>query len=91
MIHIEIVETGERRCIEREIWVTTNRNGVVATPHRIKAKGVCDGEQIWSLGELDRYPLARIITRAEYEEQIGKAAIDGTVCEAGMCGREVVA
>lgn len=65
---IEIVETGERRKITRPVWITTNRNGVVATPHRVKAQGVGDGERIWSLGELEGYPLARIITLAEYEE-----------------------
>lgn len=59
---------GEARRIEHEVWVTTNRNGIVATAHRIKAKGVGNGEHIWSLGELEGYPEARIITLAEYLE-----------------------
>lgn len=59
---------GEVRRIESEIWITTNRNGPLATPHRIKARGVGDGEHIWSLGELEGYPEARIITQAEYLE-----------------------
>ena len=59
---------GEVRRIESEIWITTNRNGPLATPHRIKARGVGDGEHIWSLGELEGYPEARIITLAEYLE-----------------------
>lgn len=68
MIHIEITETGEKLRIENEVWITANRNGIVATPHRIKARGVGDGERIWSLGELEGYPGARIITLAEYLE-----------------------
>ena len=68
MICIEIAETGERLKIEREVWITANRNGIIITPHRVKAKGVGDGKQVWSLGELDGYPEARIITLAEYEE-----------------------
>ena len=71
MIHIEIKETGERKRIEHEIWITTNRNGLLRTPHRVKAIGVGDGEQVWSLGELEGYPEARIITLAEYEEALG--------------------
>lgn len=67
MIYIQ-TEGGEVRRIENEVWVTTNRNGIVATPHRIKARGVGDGEHIWSLGELVGYPGARIITLAEYLE-----------------------
>ena len=51
MICIEIADTGARVRIEREVWITSNRNGPVITPHRIKAKGVGDGHQIWSLGE----------------------------------------
>ena len=66
---IEITGTGERRAIERPIWITRNRNGIHATPHRTKAVGVGDGEQIWSLGKLEGWPKARIITRAEYEER----------------------
>ena len=67
-ICIEINETTERRRIEKPVWVTTNRNGIVITPHRVKAKGVGDGEQIWSLGELEGFPEAKIITLAEYQE-----------------------
>lgn len=67
-ICIEIVETGERRRIDNPIWITTNRNGLVVTPHRIKAKGVGDGEQIWSLGALAGYPEVKNITLAEYLE-----------------------
>jgi hypothetical protein len=68
MIYIEIVESGERLEIENQIWVTTNRNGIVVTPHRIKAAGVGDGTSIWSLGELEGFQPARIITFAEYME-----------------------
>lgn len=68
MIHIEIIETGERRRIENEVWVTENRNGVVITPHRVKALGVGDGKEVWSLGKLEGFPGARLITLAEYEE-----------------------
>ena len=68
MVCMEITETGAHIRIDREIWITTNRNGIVATPHRIKAKGVGDGEKIWSLGELEGYPQARVITLAEYLE-----------------------
>ena len=68
MICIEIAGTGERIRIEREVWITANRNGVIATPHRVKAKGVGDVEKIWSLGELAGYPEAKIITLAEYLE-----------------------
>ncbi len=68
MIHIEIMETGERRRIAHEIWITTNRNGIISTPHRVKALGVGDGETVWSLGGLAGYPEAKIITLSEYEE-----------------------
>lgn len=67
MIYIQ-TEGGEVRRIENEVWITVNRNGIVATPHRIKARGVGDGERIWSLGELEGCPGARIITLAEYLE-----------------------
>lgn len=70
MVFIENRESGERRMIERPVWITRNRNGILATPHRVKAKGVGDGNEIWSLGELEGYPEARIITRAEYEESL---------------------
>ena len=68
MICIEIADTGERVRIENEVWITTNRNGPIVTPHRIKAKGVGDGENIWSLGGLEGFPPGRIITLAEYLE-----------------------
>ena len=67
MIYIQ-TEGGEVRRIENEVWITVNRNGIVATPHRIKARGIGDGERIWSLGQLEGYPGARIITLAEYLE-----------------------
>ena len=67
MIYIQ-TKDGEVRRIENEVWITVNRNGIVATPHRIKARGVGDGERIWNLGELEGYPGARIITLAEYLE-----------------------
>lgn len=76
MICIEISETGECRRIEREVWITTNRNGIVATPHRVKAQGVGDGKSIWSLGGLEGYPGARIITLAEYEESLTEPESD---------------
>lgn len=68
--YIQIIETGERRTIERPVWLTKNRNGILTTPHRVKAMGVGDGENIWSFGSLDGYPEARLITRAEYEESL---------------------
>ena len=68
MICIEITNTGERRRIGNEVWITVNRNGIVITPHRALARGVGDGEQVWSLGELEGYPEAKLITLAEYEE-----------------------
>ena len=71
-ICIEIIETGERRRIDLPIWITVNRNGILATPHRCLALGVGDGEQIWSLGELEGYPEARIIPLAEYLETLGE-------------------
>ncbi len=84
MICIEILDTGERRCIDSEVWITVNRNGPLRTLHRVKAKGVGDGEQIWSLGGLEGYPEARIITRAEYEETLGEADADPDEAEATM-------
>lgn len=68
MIHIRTSD-GECIRIENEVWITANRNGTVVTPHRVRAQGVGDGTSIWSLGGLEGYPEARIITRAEYEEQ----------------------
>lgn len=67
-ICIEIIETGARRRIDSPLWLTCNRNGILITPHRIKARGLGDGEHIWSLGELEGYPEAKIITLAEYLE-----------------------
>lgn len=75
MIHIRTLD-GEYICIENEIWITANRNGIVITPHRVKAKGVGDGTSIWSLGALEGFPAARIITWAEYEEQTVKPDAD---------------
>ena len=69
-IYLEILETGERRRLDSPLWITVNRNGILATPHRVKALGVGDGERIWSLGELEGYPRAKLITRAEYEETL---------------------
>lgn len=68
MICMEIVETGERIMLENPLWLTRNRNGIHATPHRVKALGVGDGEQIWSFGSLEGYPAAKVITLAEYAE-----------------------
>lgn len=68
MICIEISDTGERRRIEREIWVRRQSNGVVVRCTRSKGQGVGDGEQTWSLGSLAGYPDARHIPLAEYEE-----------------------
>lgn len=67
-ICIEIIETGERKRIDRPIWIIRNRNGILATPHRVKALGVSDGETVWSLGALEGFPEARCITLAEYLE-----------------------
>lgn len=69
-VYIEIFETGQRMRIEAPIWITRNRNGIHSTPYRVKAKGIGDGAQIWSFGELGGYPVARIITRAEFEETL---------------------
>lgn len=81
--YIEIAGSGERRCIEKPLWITTNRNGVLATPHAVKALGIGDGkENIWSLGELKGYPEARLITRAEYEETLTPPESDPELTEA---------
>lgn len=69
--YIEVVETGERWEIREPVWITQNRNGLVRTPHRVKALGIGDGERIWSFGTPEGYPEARLITRAEYEERPG--------------------
>lgn len=71
-ICIEIIETGERKRIDRPVWITVNRNGPLRTPHRCQALGVGDGENIWSLGGLEGYPEARIIPLAEYLEAPGE-------------------
>ncbi|MBE6950817.1 MAG: hypothetical protein E7451_05705 [Ruminococcaceae bacterium] len=68
MICIEIQVSGERRRIEREIWVHRQSNGMVVACPRHKAQGVCDGENTWSLGQLEGYPEARCIPLAEYLE-----------------------
>lgn len=78
-ICIEILETGERRKIDRPIFITTNRNGIVTTPHWVKAQGVGDGAQIWSLGKLEGYPRAKKITLAEYLEGKGADIDDSEV------------
>ena len=75
MIHIRTSD-GEYIRIENEVWITANRNGTVVTPHRVRAKGVGDGTSIWSLGGLEGFLEARIITRAEYEEQTVKPDAD---------------
>lgn len=67
-ICIEIMETGERRRIDHPVWITSNRNGILRTPHSIKAAGVGDGERIWSLGALKGFPEAKRITLAEFLE-----------------------
>ena len=62
-------EDGQCKAIEGEIWVSRQRNGtLVRIPGKYRAEGVSDGEMTWSLGKLPGYPLARLITRAEYEE-----------------------
>jgi hypothetical protein len=76
MIHLEVRETGQRLRIERELWITRNRNGLVITPHRVKALGVGDGTQVWSLGDLEGCPEARIITLAEFCETIPQEESD---------------
>lgn len=75
-ICIEIMGSGERLKLDRPVWITVNRNGIHATPHRIKAMGVGDGDSIWSLGGLKDYPLARIITLAEYLQQPDEGVVD---------------
>lgn len=70
MVYIEIIESGERASIERPIWLTRNRNGILATPHRVKALGVGDGTENFSFGTLESCREVRLITRAEYEESL---------------------
>ena len=67
-ICIEITGTGERKRIDRPIWIIRNRNGILTTPHRVKALGVGDGERVWSLGALEGFPEAKRIPLAEYLE-----------------------
>lgn len=68
MICMEIMGSGERRRIDREIWVRRQSNGMVVACPRPRAQGVCDGENTWSLGELEGYPETKLIPLAEYEE-----------------------
>lgn len=75
-ICIEIKETGERIRIVEPVWITRNRNGILITPHSTKALGVGDGERIWSFGDLEGYPQARIITLAEWMECQGEETED---------------
>lgn len=75
-VYIEIIGTGERRSIDRPVWLTRNRNGILSTPHRVKALGIGDGENNWSFGTLEGYPEARIITRAEFEESLTEQETD---------------
>lgn len=67
-ICVLLPDTGVRIKLDHPVWITTNRNGIVVTPERVKAKGVGDGEHIWSLGELEGYPEAKLITLAEFLE-----------------------
>lgn len=65
------IRTGQGKClcIEKEIWVIRQKNGVIVrSSRRYGAHGVSDGSQTWSLGTLEGYPGAVCITRAEYEE-----------------------
>ena len=71
MICIEITETGQRLKLDGGFFVRRQRNGVLVRCPKPKRQGVCDGERVWSLGQLEEYPEARIITRAEYEEHLG--------------------
>lgn len=75
-VYILIAETGQRLAIESPVWITRNRNGILITHHRAKALGIGDGETVWSLGGLEGYPEARIITRAEYEETLTEPETD---------------
>lgn len=76
MICIEITGTGERRCLEYGFYIRRLSNGMVVRCHRVHAQGVSDGEQIWSLGSLEGYPGARIVTRAEFEESLVESDAD---------------
>lgn len=68
MICIEIEQTGETRRIDRPIWVRRLGNGTVAACHRPQAEGVSDGAETWSLGALEGYPAAKLITLMEHRE-----------------------
>ena len=76
MVCIEVLDTGACIRIENELWITSNRNGLIRTPHRIKASGICDGERVWSLGKLEGYPEAKLITLAEYMATLGEKDAD---------------
>lgn len=71
-LYLELVGSGERICLEEPVWITRNRWGLLRTRYRVKALGVSDGERVFSLGKLEGYPRARIITRAEYEEGLSQ-------------------
>ena len=85
-ICIEIMETGERKKIDHPVWIARNRNGIIATPHRIKAGGVGDGERIWSFGTLEGFPEAKMIPLAEYLETLGSEPADPELsAEEALC------
>ena len=71
-ICIEFVETGERRRIEDPVWITGNRNGILRTTHRAKALGVGDGEQVFSFGELEGFPVVKEIALSAWMEHQGE-------------------
>lgn len=81
-ICIEVCDTGERLKLDDPVWITKNRNGLLRAPHRVKALGVGDEEHIWSLGGLEGYPEAKIITRAEYEETLAAPETDPELTDA---------
>ena len=68
MICIELAD-GSLRRIEHEIYVRRQENGAIVRCHKVHRQGVCDGEQTWSLGSLEGYPRAKVITLAEYLER----------------------
>ena len=78
---IEIVGTGARKKIMAPVWIKQNRNGLLCTSHRHQARGIGDGEQIWSLGTLAGYPEAQIITLAEYLEAAAASDEDPELTE----------
>ena len=69
MIWIKIEHTGEVRQLDRPVWVRRLSNGTLVVCRRPQARGVSDGAQTWSLGDLEGLPLARIITKCEYLAQ----------------------